>query len=174
MTSSFVIIGAGLAGAKAAEALRDKGFDGKITIVGDERHLPYERPPLSKDYLAGNAEAESFQVHDAAWYAEKNVELRQGVKATAIVRDEKQVTLDDGTSLGYDKLLLATGASPRVLPDTAGIHYLRRIEDSDRLRELFGTAAKLVVVGGGWIGLEATAAARQAGVEVTVVEALEL
>ncbi|MFB9927793.1 NAD(P)/FAD-dependent oxidoreductase [Amycolatopsis halotolerans] len=174
MTSSFVIIGAGLAGAKAAEALRDKGFDGKITIVGDERHLPYERPPLSKDYLAGNTDAESFQVHDAAWYAEKNVELRQGVKATAIARDEKQVRLDDGTSLGYDKLLLATGASPRVLPDTAGIHYLRRIEDSDRLRELFGTAAKLVVVGGGWIGLEATAAARQAGVEVTVVEALEL
>ncbi|WP_232791742.1 FAD-dependent oxidoreductase, partial [Amycolatopsis sp. M39] len=91
MTSSFVIIGAGLAGAKAAEALRDKGFDGKITMVGDERHLPYERPPLSKDYLAGNAEAESFQVHDAAWYAEKHVELRQGVKATAIERDRKQV-----------------------------------------------------------------------------------
>ncbi|WP_037358681.1 NAD(P)/FAD-dependent oxidoreductase [Amycolatopsis orientalis] len=174
MTSSFVIIGAGLAGAKAAEALRDKGFDGKITIVGDERHLPYERPPLSKDYLMGNAEAESFQVHDAAWYAEKNVELRQGVKATAISRDEKQVTLDDGTSLGYDKLLLATGASPRQLPDAAGIYYLRRIEDSDRLKELFGSASKLVVVGGGWIGLEATAAARQAGLEVTVVEALDL
>ncbi|MCG3755186.1 FAD-dependent oxidoreductase [Amycolatopsis sp. Poz14] len=174
MTSSFVIIGAGLAGAKAAEALRDKGFDGKITIVGDERHLPYERPPLSKDYLAGNAEAESFQVHDAAWYAEKKVDLRQGVKATAIDRDRKQVALDDGASLGYDKLLLATGASPRELPDTAGIHYLRRIEDADRLKELFGTASKLVVVGGGWIGLEATAAARQAGVEVTVVEALEL
>ncbi|WP_020658681.1 NAD(P)/FAD-dependent oxidoreductase [Amycolatopsis benzoatilytica] len=175
MTSStHVIIGAGLAGAKAAEALRDRGFDGQIILIGDERQLPYERPPLSKDYLAGNAEAESFQVHDAAWYAEHRVELRQGVRATAIDRDKHEVTLDDGTAVGYDKLLLATGASPRTLPDAAGIHYLRRIEDSDRLKQLFPAASRLAVIGGGWIGLEVTAAARQAGVEVTVIEALDL
>ncbi|WP_033289834.1 NAD(P)/FAD-dependent oxidoreductase [Amycolatopsis jejuensis] len=175
MTSStFVIIGAGLAGAKAAEALRDKGFDGQITIVGDEEHLPYERPPLSKDYLAGNAERDSLTVHDAAWYAGQRVDLRQGVRATGIVRAERRVELSDGTSLGYDKLLLATGSSPRTLPDAAGVHYLRRVEDSDRLRQLFTEAKSLAVIGGGWIGLEAAAAARQAGLTVTVIEALEL
>jgi len=173
-SSTHLIIGAGLAGAKAAEALREKGFDGQIIVLGDEPHLPYERPPLSKDYLAGNAEAESFQVHDAAWYAEHRVELRQGVRAAAIDREKHEVTLSDDTVLGYDKLLLATGSRPRTLPDAAGIHYLRRIEDADKLKQLFPAASRLAVIGGGWIGLEVTAAARQAGVEVTVIEALDL
>ncbi|TNC19398.1 NAD(P)/FAD-dependent oxidoreductase [Amycolatopsis alkalitolerans] len=175
MTSPrFVIIGAGLAGAKTAESLRAKGFNGQVTIVGDEEQLPYERPPLSKDYLVGNAARDSLYVHDAEWYSDQRVELRTGIRATRIDRTSRRVELSDGAGLGYDKLLLATGASPRLLPDTAGVHYLRRIEDSDRLKRLFTTAASLIVVGGGWIGLEAAAAARQAGLAATVVEALEL
>ncbi|WP_329059198.1 NAD(P)/FAD-dependent oxidoreductase [Amycolatopsis sp. NBC_01480] len=175
MTSpTFLIIGAGLAGAKAAEALRDKGFDGEITIVGDEDHLPYDRPPLSKDYLAGNAARDSLYVHDATWYAEQRIELRPGVRATAIDRASHRVWLSDGGGLGYDKLLLATGARPRTLPGAAGVHYLRRVEDSDWLKGLFTTAASLAVIGAGWIGLEIAAAARQAGLDVTVAEALPL
>ena len=173
MTSpTFVVIGAGLAGAKGAEALRDKGFSGQIVLVGDEEHLPYERPPLSKDYLAGNAARDSLHVHDATWYAEQHIELRLGVRATGIDRAAHQVRLSDGTSLGYAKLLLATGASPRTLPGANGVHYLRRLEDSDWLKGLFTTAGSLVVIGAGWIGLETAAAARQAGLDVTVVEAL--
>ncbi|WP_020661104.1 NAD(P)/FAD-dependent oxidoreductase [Amycolatopsis benzoatilytica] len=173
MTSpTFVIIGAGLAGAKGAEALRDKGFDGRIVLVGDEEHLPYERPPLSKDYLAGNIARDSLYVHDATWYAEQNIELRTGVRATGLDRAAHQVKLSDGTSLGYAKLLLATGASPRRLPGANGVHYLRRVEDSDWLKGLFTTASSLVVIGAGWIGLETAAAARHAGLDVTVVEAL--
>ncbi|GAB3368609.1 NAD(P)/FAD-dependent oxidoreductase [Amycolatopsis echigonensis] len=173
MTSpTFVVIGAGLAGAKGAEALRDKGFDGRIVLVGDEEHLPYERPALSKDYLSGNASRDSLYVHDATWYAEQRIELRPGVRATGIDRTAHQVRLSDGTSLSYAKLLLATGASPRTLPGATGIHCLRRLEDSDWLKGLFTTASSMVVLGAGWIGLETAAAARRAGLDVTVVEAL--
>ncbi len=173
MTSpTFVVIGAGLAGAKGAEALRDKGFDGRIVLVGDEEHLPYERPALSKDYLSGNASRDSLYVHDATWYAEQRIELRPGVRATGIDRVAHQVRLSDGTGLSYAKLLLATGASPRTLPGATGVHYLRRLEDSDWLKGLFTTASSMVVLGAGWIGLETAAAARRAGLDVTVVEAL--
>ncbi|MFC0540259.1 NAD(P)/FAD-dependent oxidoreductase [Kutzneria chonburiensis] len=174
----FVIVGGGLAGAKAAEALRDKGYNGRLTLVGDERHLPYERPPLSKDHLAGKADRDSMTVHPAAWYDEHGVELALGIGVSRIDRDDHRVQLADGSSQPYDKLLLATGASPRRPPipgaDAPGVRYLRRIEDSESLRDAFGTASRIVVVGGGWIGLEVAAAARQAGVAVTLLEAASL
>src|SRR5215469_2225494 len=175
MTSqAFVIVGAGLAGGKAAEALRGGGFDGQITLIGEERHLPYERPPLSKDYLAGKAERDSVFVHDQAWYRLHEVDLRLGRQATAIDRAARQVRLDDAASVPYDKLLITTGSSPRRLADAPGVHYLRTIDDSDRLREILASGSRLAVIGGGWIGLEVTAAARQAGLQVTVLEDHEL
>jgi 3-phenylpropionate/trans-cinnamate dioxygenase ferredoxin reductase subunit len=172
--SKFVIVGAGLAAAKAAEALRARGFDGQLTLIGEETHLPYERPPLSKDYLAGKTSLDSVFVHDAHWYAEHGVDLRLGVAATAIDRAGRQVALADGSAVGYDKLLLATGASPRRLAHADGVHYLRTISDCERIRDILATASHLAVIGGGWIGLEVTAAARQAGLRVTVLETLEL
>jgi 3-phenylpropionate/trans-cinnamate dioxygenase ferredoxin reductase subunit len=167
-------VGAGLAGAKAAEALRQGGFGGTITMIGEEGHLPYERPPLSKDYLAGKAGRDSVFVHDQSWYQVQEIDLRLGVPATAIDRAARQVRLADGARLPYDKLLIATGSSPRRLADASGVHYLRTLDDSDRLKELLATRSHLVVIGGGWIGLEAAAAARQAGLQVTVLEAAEL
>jgi 3-phenylpropionate/trans-cinnamate dioxygenase ferredoxin reductase subunit len=173
-SQAFVIVGAGLAGAKAAEALRGGGFDGQLTVIGEEGHLPYERPPLSKDYLAGKAERDSVFVHDQAWYRQQDIGLRLGRQAAAVDRAARQVLLDDGASLPYDKLLIATGSSPRRLANASGVHYLRTIDDSDRLRDILATGSHLAVIGGGWIGLEVTAAARQAGLQVTVLENLEL
>ena len=170
----FVIVGAGLAGAKTVEALRGSGFDGQITLVGEEADLPYERPPLSKDYLTGKADRDSVFVHDAAWYQQQDIGLRLGTPATAIDRAARQVRLADGSVLPYGKLLLATGASPRRLPGASGVLYLRTIGDSDRLKEILGTRSHLAVIGAGWIGLEVAAAARQAGLQVTVAETLEL
>jgi 3-phenylpropionate/trans-cinnamate dioxygenase ferredoxin reductase subunit len=175
---TFVIVGAGLAGAKAAEALRKHGFDGRLVLIGDEAEQPYERPPLSKGYLQGKQDKEKTFVHPHDWYAEHQVELRLGTQVTALHRDLKTVTLSGGGQLGYDKLLLATGATPRRLPvpgaDLDGVHYLRRVDDSDAIRERFERTGRIVLVGGGWIGLEVAAAAREAGVEVTVLEAGEL
>ncbi|MFB9568768.1 FAD-dependent oxidoreductase [Saccharopolyspora hordei] len=174
----FVIVGAGLAGAKGAEALRRQGFDGRIALVGDEPHRPYERPPLSKGYLAGGMAFEAAHVHDEGWYAENRVDLQLGVPVQRIDRSLRQVELADGTRLDYDKLLLATGAHPRSLPvpgiDAEGVLHLRRVEDSDRIKRTLAEVERLVVVGAGWIGLEVTAAARTAGVAVTVVETTEL
>lgn len=170
----FVIVGAGLAGGKAAEALRDEGFTGAITLVGDEGERPYERPPLSKDYLQGKSEREKVFVHPEGWYAEHDVTLVPGNAATSVDRNAHQVTLADGTTLTYDKLLLTTGSSPRILhipgSDLAGIHYLRRLADSDRIREAFAKGGPVAVIGGGWIGLETAAAARVADLPVTVLE----
>jgi NADPH-dependent 2,4-dienoyl-CoA reductase/sulfur reductase-like enzyme len=174
---TFVIAGASLAGAKAAETLRDEGFDGEIVLVGSEQELPYERPPLSKGYLLGNDSRDSAFVHTADWYAEKNVDLRSGVTVTAIDRDQAAVTVSGPAGpelLHYDKLLLTTGASPRRL-DFAGsdreeVLYLRTISDSDRLRRAFQPGTRVVVAGAGWIGLETTAAARTADCPVTVLE----
>ena len=170
----FVIVGASLAGAKGAEALRENGFTGSITLIGDETDRPYERPPLSKDYLQGKSEREKVFVHPAGWYAEHDVDLRLGVSVTAIDRAAHQVTLAGGEVLAYDKLLLATGSSPRILhipgSDLDGIHYLRRLADSDQIREAFAKGGPVAVIGAGWIGLETAAAARAAGLEVTVLE----
>ena len=171
----FVIVGAGLAGAKAAETLREEGFDGPVVLVGAEPERPYERPPLSKQYLLGRADRDSAFVHDAGWYAEHDVELRTGVRATRLDPAAHRVALDTGEELGYARLLLATGASARRLPvpgaDLDGVRYLRTLADADRLRgDLAGGGRRVVVVGAGWIGLEVAAAARSSGNAVTVVE----
>ncbi len=179
MTDSreLVIVGGGLAGAKTAEALRERGFTGRVTLIGDESHRPYERPPLSKGYLMGTAERSSVFVHDDEFYAGHDIELRLGASVTDLDRVAHTVGLTGGERLHYDKLLLATGAQPRALPipggDAGGVHYLRSLDDSDRLRLLIAPGVKLTVIGAGWIGLEVAAAARQAGAEVTVVEAAE-
>ncbi|WP_328732954.1 FAD-dependent oxidoreductase [Streptomyces caniferus] len=176
--TAFIIAGAGLAGAKAAETLRAEGFDGPVLLLGDERERPYERPPLSKGYLLGTDEREKAYVHPPQWYAEHDVDLRLGNAVTALDPAGHEVTLADGSRLGYAKLLLATGSTPRRLPvpgaDLDGVHTLRRLADSDRLKDLFRSASRIVVIGGGWIGLETTAAARAAGVEVTVLESAPL
>jgi NADPH-dependent 2,4-dienoyl-CoA reductase/sulfur reductase-like enzyme len=175
---TFVIVGAGLAGAKAAETLRAEGYDGRIVLIGAESERPYERPPLSKGLLLGSAERESVYVHAADWYAEHNVELRTGTTVDAIDRDRQEVRTADGERLGYDKLLLATGARPRPLPvpgaGHGGVLYLRTLADSDRIAAVATEGAHLVVIGAGWIGLEVAAAARQRGANVTVVESLDL
>jgi 3-phenylpropionate/trans-cinnamate dioxygenase ferredoxin reductase component len=176
--TTYVIVGASLAGAKAAETLRGEGFDGRLVMIGAESERPYERPPLSKDYLLGKAERDTIYVHPARWYAEHEVDLRLGVAATGLDTAGHEVTLADGSRVGYTKLLLATGSSPRRLPapgaDLHGVLYLRSVQDSDRLKAAFGAASRVAVVGGGWIGLETAAAARSAGAEVTVLEAAEL
>jgi NADPH-dependent 2,4-dienoyl-CoA reductase/sulfur reductase-like enzyme len=175
---SVVIIGGGLGGAKAAEALREQGFSGSITLISNEADAPYERPPLSKGYLAGRSPFEDALVHPLQWYAEHDVDLRLSTAATSFDRDEHTVTLSDGTTLPYDKLLLATGAVPRLLAvpgaDAENVLYLRRHDDADAIRAAFGDGHRLVIIGAGWIGLEVAAAARDAGIEVAIVEMAEL
>ena len=171
-----VVVGGGLAGAKTAEALRAEGYDGPVTVLGAEDELPYERPPLSKGYLAGEAGFDEALVHPEEWYAEHEVELRRGTEVTALHLGENEVELAAGERVPFSWLVLATGSEPRRLPvpgaETA--LTLRTRADSDRLRQTFGAGRRLVVVGAGWIGLEAAAAARGAGTEVTVLEASEL
>jgi 3-phenylpropionate/trans-cinnamate dioxygenase ferredoxin reductase subunit len=169
---TFVIVGASLAGAKAAETLRAEGFTGRVVLLGDERERPYERPPLSKDYLTGKAERDKIYVHPAAWYDEHEVELRLGDAVTAIDREAREVTTAGGLRVPYDRLLLATGSRVRRIPgtDVEGVHYLRRVEDADALRSVFAEGRRVVVVGAGWIGLEGAAAARHHGCEVTMIE----
>jgi 3-phenylpropionate/trans-cinnamate dioxygenase ferredoxin reductase subunit len=171
--ATFVIVGGGLAGAKAAEALRDGGFDGELVLFGSEPERPYERPALSKGYLLGKDTRDSVFVHSADWYPEHNVDLRTGVTVAMIDPAAHLVTFEGGT-LGYDKLLLATGSSARRvdLPGAGlgNVLYLRTLPESDALREAFTPDARVVIVGAGWIGLEAAAAARTAGASVTVLE----
>lgn len=171
-----VVIGGGLAAAKTVEALRDQGYQGRLDLVGDEPDLPYERPPLSKDYLQGKAAFDKAVVHDGQWYADHDVTLHLGVAAMSLDRERHQVTLSTGDVLPYDKLVLASGAVPRRLdlPGGDAAHYLRTHHDSDVLKAAFRPDAKVVVVGAGWIGLETAAAARNAGSDVTIVEAAEL
>jgi 3-phenylpropionate/trans-cinnamate dioxygenase ferredoxin reductase component len=172
---TFVIVGAGLAGAKAAEALRGNGFDGRIVLVGDEPDPPYERPPLSKGYLQGKQDRETIFVHPPQWYAEQDIDLLLDTTVTAIDRHQRTAALSSGERIGYDRLLLTTGASARRLrvpgADLDGVLYLRRVGDCERIHRTFETSSQMVFVGGGWIGLEVAAAARDAGVKVTVLEA---
>jgi 3-phenylpropionate/trans-cinnamate dioxygenase ferredoxin reductase subunit len=174
---TYVIVGAGLAGARAAEALRDGGYEGPVVLLGAEQHRPYERPPLSKEYLQGSSERDEVFVHPPDWYREHDVDLRLGATVTAIDRDAAEVVLDDGGRVGYDALLLATGSSPRHLrvpgAELEDVHYLRYLDDSDRLKILLQRAGRIAVIGAGWIGLEVTAAARIADVEVAVLEAAD-
>ncbi|MFG2571522.1 NAD(P)/FAD-dependent oxidoreductase [Streptomyces sp. NPDC048481] len=176
---TFVIVGGGLTGAKAAETLRAEGFTGRVILICDEREHPYERPPLSKGYLLGKDARESVFVHEPAWYARNDVELHLGQTVDAIDRAARTVRFgDDGTLAHYDKLLLATGAEPRRLDvpgtDLAGVHHLRRLAHAERLKGVLAALGRdnghLVIAGGGWIGLEVAAAAREYGAEVTVVE----
>jgi 3-phenylpropionate/trans-cinnamate dioxygenase ferredoxin reductase subunit len=175
---TFVIVGASLAGAKAAQELRDRGFDGRIALIGAEQERPYERPPLSKDYLRGESEREKAYVHDKDFYEQQQIELVTGVNAIELDADAAQLTLDDGRKLDYDKLLLTTGAQPRQLSvpgaELDGIHYLRTLADCDRLRELLNASGRVAVVGAGWIGSEVAASARQKGLEVTLIDPLPL
>ncbi|TLF72687.1 NAD(P)/FAD-dependent oxidoreductase [Nocardia cyriacigeorgica] len=179
MTSAqhFVVVGGGLGGAKVAQALRDNDFDGTITLLTDEEQLPYERPPLSKEYLAGKKAFDDFTVEDKPWYRDHHVDLRLGTAVTAIDRGAKTVSLPDGSTLPYDKLALATGATPRRLPipgaDAEKVYTLRTVDDSDTLIEVLRSARRLAIIGAGWIGLEVAAAAREAEVEVTIIEAAE-
>ncbi|MFS4095154.1 NAD(P)/FAD-dependent oxidoreductase [Streptomyces sp. AF1A] len=176
---TFVIVGGGLAGAKAAETFRAEGFTGRVILICDERDHPYERPPLSKGYLLGKEERDSVFVHEPAWYAQNDVELHLGQTVDRIDRAAKTVRFgDDGTLVRYDKLLLATGAEPRRLdiPGTglAGVHHLRRLAHAERLRGVLTSLGRdnghIVIAGAGWIGLEVAAAAREYGAEVTVIE----
>jgi 3-phenylpropionate/trans-cinnamate dioxygenase ferredoxin reductase component len=168
----FVIIGGGLAGAKAAEGLRRQGYDGDLVLIANEQLLPYERPPLSKSYLTGASPFEDAIVHRESWYADNEVDLRLGARATALHPDEHIVEIG-GDELRYDKVVLATGSTPRHLPGDDALLHLRRRADSDAIRARFGQG-RMVIVGGGWIGLEVASAARQAGTEVTVVEVAAL
>lgn len=174
----FVIVGGGLGAAKLAETLRAKDFDGTVTLIGAEEHLPYERPPLSKEHLAGKKSLPEFTVVPAQWYRDHHVEVRLGTTVTGLDPAAKTITLPDDSTLPYDKLALATGSTPRTLPvpgaDAPNVYTLRTIEDSDTLIELLGSARRIVIIGAGWIGLEVAAAARSAGVEVTVVERADL
>jgi 3-phenylpropionate/trans-cinnamate dioxygenase ferredoxin reductase subunit len=176
--NAMVIVGASLAGARAAETLRNEGFDGPLTLIGAEDETPYERPPLSKDYLMGKHGRDKLYVQPREWYGEHDVDLRLGTIVTAIDPTAHEVVLNDNSRLGYSKLLLTTGSSPRRLPvpgaDLDGVLYLREVQDSDRMRAAFERASRVVVIGGGWIGLETAAAARTAGDEVTVLEMAEL
>jgi 3-phenylpropionate/trans-cinnamate dioxygenase ferredoxin reductase subunit len=171
----YVIVGGGLAGAKAAETLREEGFEGRVVLIGDERDRPYERPPLSKGYLLGDEERSSAYVHEEGWYGEKSVELLTGRRAARLDRAAHEVELEDGERIGYAKLLLATGSSPRRLKVDGnkldGVNYVRRLGHTDALRDSLSAGGRVVVVGAGWIGLEVAAAARaKYGCEVTVVE----
>jgi NADPH-dependent 2,4-dienoyl-CoA reductase/sulfur reductase-like enzyme len=171
----IVIIGAGLAGASAADELRSQGFDGDLTLVGAEPHRPYERPPLSKGLLLGDAGPDSVYVHAAGWYAEHHVELVTGTRVTALDLDAGEVVLEDRT-IPFDRVLLATGSTPRHLPmaeqSGADVRYLRTLDDSLALKARL--ADHLLIIGAGWIGLEVASAVRKAGGAVTVVESAPL
>jgi 3-phenylpropionate/trans-cinnamate dioxygenase ferredoxin reductase component len=173
---THVIVGASLAGAKAAEALRAEGFDGRVVLIGAESERPYERPPLSKEYLRGEAGRDKVYVHDEDFYAKHGIELRLGRAASRIDVVDRDVELEGGERLAYDRLLIATGAEPRrlAIPGGAldGVLYLRSVRDSDALRQRFDGGGRVVVVGAGWIGAEVSASARQRGLEVTLVDPL--
>ena len=177
--TTFAIVGASLAGAKAAEELRERGFDGRMLLIGAEPERPYERPPLTKDYLRGEQEREKAYVHDQGFYDEHQIELRTRTTVTSLDTAHSKLTLDNGRVLDYDRLLLTTGAEPRRIPvpgaELDGVHYLRTLEDCDALRTRLATGSgRVVVVGGGWIGCEFAASARQRGLEVALIDPLEL
>jgi 3-phenylpropionate/trans-cinnamate dioxygenase ferredoxin reductase component len=178
MTSTFVIVGAGMAGGKAVETLRSEGFDGRIVLLGTEPERPYERPPLSKEYLRGEQERGEVYLQPDDWYAAHDVELRRGTTVRGLDLAAGAVGLEGGESIAYDRLLVTTGALPRPLPvpgaDLEGVHLLRTLADSDALRGVLDAGGHLVVVGAGWIGCEVAASARQRGLEVTLIEPQEL
>ena len=174
MTPTFVIVGASLAGATAANALREHGFDGRVVLIGDEARRPYERPPLSKEYLRGEKDFNATAVHSADFYDEREIELRTSTVVTSIDPTKRLVALSSGEHITFDRLLLTTGATPRRLSipgaDLEGVYYLRSVNDADTLRQVITPSARVVVIGAGWIGAEVAASARQLGADVAMVE----
>src|SRR5579863_695454 len=177
MYQQIVIAGGGQAAVQAADTLRRKGYAGRLTLVGEEPWLPYQRPPLSKKYLAGALERERLYIRPEKFFTDHQVAMRLGCRATGIERREQRLRLDGGEVLPYDALLLATGSQPRRLTapgaDLSGVYYLRGIADADRIRAEFVSGRRLVVIGGGYIGLEVAATARELGMDVTVLEMAE-
>jgi 3-phenylpropionate/trans-cinnamate dioxygenase ferredoxin reductase component len=172
-TQTFVIVGGGLAGAKAAEALREEGFDGRVVLLGEEDVAPYERPPLSKEYLQGEAQRDVIWAQDEGWYEAHDVQLRTSTKVSELALSSSEVVLDGGERIGFDQLLLATGSSAKRLPipgaDLDGVRVLRTVHDSDALREALQPGVRVAVIGAGWIGCEVAASARKRGAEVTMI-----
>jgi len=170
---TFVIVGASLAGAKAAETLRTEGFDGRVVLIGEEAERPYERPMLSKEYLRGEKPAAKLYVHDEGFYADNGIELMTGTRVQSLDPGAHEITLAGGARMSYSRLLLSTGAAPRRLPlpgaDLPGVAYLRAIGESDALRAAIRAASRVVVIGAGWIGSEVAASARLLGAEVAIV-----
>jgi 3-phenylpropionate/trans-cinnamate dioxygenase ferredoxin reductase component len=175
---TFIVVGASLAGAKAAETLREQGFDGRLLLIGAEHERPYERPPLTKEYLRGESEREKAYVHPESFYAEHDIELDTDTAVTAIDSAASRIMLDDGRTVDFDRLLLTIGAEPRRISvpgaDLDGVYYLRTLADCDVLRERLDAGGHVVVVGAGWIGSEFAASARQRGLQVTVIDPLRL
>jgi 3-phenylpropionate/trans-cinnamate dioxygenase ferredoxin reductase subunit len=173
---TLVVVGASLAGAKAAENARATGFDGRVVLVGDEPRPPYERPPLSKAVLRGEATPDTAQVHDADFYGSNGIELFSGRTVEALDLGEQQVRLDGGETVGFTTVVLATGAVPRRLTtpgaDLAGVHYLRTLDDSLQLADAIRAARRIAVIGAGWIGSEVAASARQMGADVLIIDPL--
>lgn len=174
----IVVVGGGLAGAKTVERLREEGYAGSLTLLAAESDPPYERPPMSKDYLAGRAEFDDAVVHPQQWYAEHDIDLRLDTRVASVDTAAHEVELAGGERLDYDKLVLATGSVPRRLDipgaDADGVLYLRTRADSEAIRDSFGPGRRLVLIGGGWIGLEVAAAARAADTDVTLLEIADL
>ena len=170
----FVIVGASLAGAKAAETLRGEGFTGRIVLIGEEPERPYERPALSKDYLLGTSERAKVYVHDESWYTENEIDLRTSTRATELLAAEHCLVLETGERVRYDRLLLATGSMPRrlTIPGNGldGVHYLRTVADADHLMSALRQATKVAVIGAGWVGVEVAACARQLGCDVSMID----
>jgi 3-phenylpropionate/trans-cinnamate dioxygenase ferredoxin reductase subunit len=170
---TILIVGASLTGAKAAEALRKEGYDGRIVMFGEEPQPPYLRPPLSKERLRGEDKLDKLFVHPEAWYAEQRIELRLSTLVRAIEPATREVVLDNGQRMAFDRLLIATGAAPRRLNipggDLGGVHYLRTLEDADAIRDAVTAASRAVVIGGGWIGAEVAASIRQLGLPVAMI-----
>jgi len=170
---TFVIVGASLAGAKAAETLRSEGFGGRVVLIGEETERPYERPLLSKEYLRGDKPVAKLYVHDEDFYAANDIELRTETHVESVDTGTHDITLPGGSRIPYNRLLIATGAAPRALSlpgaDLPGVRYLRRRSDSDALRGAISSASRVVVIGAGWIGSEVAASACQLGAEVAIV-----
>jgi 3-phenylpropionate/trans-cinnamate dioxygenase ferredoxin reductase subunit len=171
---TLLIVGGGLAGAKAAEGARAAGFEGRVLLVGDEQEPPYERPPLSKAVLRGEEPPEATRVHDDGFYRSNAVELRTGRTVLALDLDARRARLDDGEDVPFTAAILATGSEPRRLDvpgaDLDGVHYLRAVGDAVRLRDAIRGAGRVAVIGGGWIGSEVAASARQMGAEVVLID----
>ncbi len=174
---TYIIIGAGHAGGRAAQALRAAGFEGRVVLIGEEAHVPYERPPLSKELIVTDAGLEKVRLHERDWYAEQNIELVTGNAATAIDLAAHTVSLADGGSVPFAKCMLTTGARVRELPIEGagldGVYYLRTMDDSEAIRSRLGPGVRVVVIGGGFIGLEMAGSACKRGCNVTVLEAAD-